>query len=484
MPEALPIVGHVSAAVRTARDARKPPGHRGPVSTIHGAEPDITLILDLDGVIRDASLSNTVSAEASRDWVGRLWAETVGEVGGDAVRRMVEDARAVGVSAFRQITQRFPSGLELPIEYTTVRLGGNAGLIAIGKNLQAVAELQSRLIAAQHAREQDYWKLREIETRSRLLFDASNEAVLLVKAENLRIAEANPAAIRALGLAPGWEFLREIPAREHEPLQAMLSRVRQQGRAPGIMVHIGANREPWLLRASLMTSGPGPVFLLQLAPAGGRPGDPRATRLPIEDMLDRLPDGFVVVDHQGVIRQANRAFLDLVELGAEGSVIGEPLGRWLSHPGANLTVLLANVHRHHSVRMFATTIQGELGTETEVEISAAGNADSKPHYYGMLIRDVSRSTPLLSGDTHLRTALAAITEQVGRSPLLDLVHQTGAAVERHCIVAALHRVDGNRTAAAELLGLSRQSLYAKLNRYGFDSAYPHAGAIPPMDDSE
>ena len=89
---------------------------------------------------------------------------------------MVEDARAIGVSAFRQVTQRFPSGLELPIEYTTVRLGGQAGLIAIGKNLQAVAELQSRLIAAQHAREQDYWKLREIETRSRLLFDASNEA--------------------------------------------------------------------------------------------------------------------------------------------------------------------------------------------------------------------------------------------------------------------------------------------------------------------
>ena len=29
-------------------------------------------------------------------------------------------------------------------------------------------------------------------------------------------------------------------------------------------------------------------------------------------------------------------------------------------------------------------------------------------------------------------------------------------------------VDGNRTAAAELLGLSRQSLYEKLNRYEMD----------------
>ena len=36
------------------------------------------------------------------------------------------------------------------------------------------------------------------------------------------------------------------------------------------------------------------------------------------------------------------------------------------------------------------------------------------------------------------------------------------------IESALELTNGNRTAAAELLGLSRQSLYAKLNRYGLD----------------
>ena len=42
-------------------------------------------------------------------------------------------------------------------------------------------------------------------------------------------------------------------------------------------------------------------------------------------------------------------------------------------------------------------------------------------------------------------------------------------VERYYIEAALERADGNRTATAELLGLSRQSLYMKLNRYGLDT---------------
>ena len=343
------------------------------------AQPDVTLHLDLEGVIREVSLSNAFSEEGLDAWIGRPWVETVGDgqVGGDKVRRMVQHARTSGVSAFRQVTQRFPSGLELPIEYTTVRTG-TGGLIAIGKNLQAVAELQGRLIAAQQAMERDYWKLREVETRYRLLFDASNEAVLLLRAANLRIIEANPAAIRALGLAPaGREFLPELAPQEREPFQAMLFRVREHGKAPGILVHLGRDREPWFVRASLMTSEPGAVFLLQLAPAGvAQPAHGRNDPMSIEELIERAPDGFVVLDHEGVILEANRAFLDLVQMGAKGSVVGERLGRWLGRPGADSTVLLANVRRHGVVRLFATTLHGELGTDTEVEISAVGNTPS------------------------------------------------------------------------------------------------------------
>jgi len=51
-------------------------------------------------------------------------------------------------------------------------------------------------------------------------------------------------------------------------------------------------------------------------------------------------------------------------------------------------------------------------------------------------------------------------------PLLELVRDSSGLIERHCIEGALERVHGNRTAAAEILGMSRQSLYAKLSRYG------------------
>jgi DNA-binding NtrC family response regulator len=39
-------------------------------------------------------------------------------------------------------------------------------------------------------------------------------------------------------------------------------------------------------------------------------------------------------------------------------------------------------------------------------------------------------------------------------------------IEKLCIEAALELTGDNRASAAEMLGLSRQSLYVKLRRYG------------------
>lgn len=64
--------------------------------------------------------------------------------------------------------------------------------------------------------------------------------------------------------------------------------------------------------------------------------------------------------------------------------------------------------------------------------------------------------------------------ELGRTPLLTLVRDATYAIEREYIAAALARVDGNRSAAADLLGLSRQTLYMKLGRHGFEDDLPAA----------
>jgi hypothetical protein len=69
---------------------------------------------------------------------------------------------------------------------------------------------------------------------------------------------------------------------------------------------------------------------------------------------------------------------------------------------------------------------------------------------------------------------------VGRVPLKEVVRESTDMIERLCIEAALELTGDNRASAAELLGLSRQSLYVKLRRYGLSEP----GAESAIADAE
>ena len=57
-------------------------------------------------------------------------------------------------------------------------------------------------------------------------------------------------------------------------------------------------------------------------------------------------------------------------------------------------------------------------------------------------------------------------------PLKELVREATDVIEKLAIEAALELTNNNRASAAEMLGLSRQSLYVKLRRYGIGDLGP------------
>src|SRR5271166_1092706 len=107
--------------------------------------PDITFAVDEEGVIRSAVSAETLADEALGHWRGLPWKETVPPTLAERVAQSVEAARHGGEPSCFTINQKLPSGREVLLEYTTVNLGSKAGFIAIGRNLQAIADLQSRL---------------------------------------------------------------------------------------------------------------------------------------------------------------------------------------------------------------------------------------------------------------------------------------------------------------------------------------------------
>ncbi|MBI4617709.1 MAG: sigma-54-dependent Fis family transcriptional regulator [Planctomycetes bacterium] len=58
--------------------------------------------------------------------------------------------------------------------------------------------------------------------------------------------------------------------------------------------------------------------------------------------------------------------------------------------------------------------------------------------------------------------------RAGHRPLKDLIATSVERVERHAILEALRQGGGNRSRAAQSLGISRGSLYNKMRKYGLD----------------
>jgi transcriptional regulator PpsR len=186
-----------------------------------------------------------------------------------------------------------------------------------------------------------------------------------------------------------------------------------------------------------------------------------------------MPDAFVVTDEILKILSANSAFLELVRAGGEAQVEGQPLTRYLGRAGLERNLLLDGLRSHGYVRNFNTVVRDQYEEPEDVEVSAVAAPDGERTCYGFTLRRaVRRPTDRPQQAPELRRSVEQLTELVGRVKLKELVRETTDLVERLCIEAALELTKDNRASAADVLGLSRQSLYSKLHRFGLVNSLP------------
>ncbi|MEI6159190.1 MAG: transcriptional regulator PpsR [Roseococcus sp.] len=442
-------------------------------SRLIAAAADATLVIDGDGVIRDMAFGNADLAAAlggRKAWVGRALSESVAEDSRAKVNDMLTGAAAQETPRWRHLNLRGTDGVSLPLLCAANHVSGSDRSIVFARDLRLLASLQQRLVEAQQAMEREYGRLRQAETRYRLLFQMSGEPVLVLDAASLRVLEANLAADRLFGAEPS--FLDAFASEERPRIEALLSAVRAAGTAEERRVALAGSSREVLLSASLLRHERSSLFLVRLAFLGAERetiSSPTAsTRL--ADFVESTPDAFVLISADGRIITANPAFLELAELPNEAQARGEELSRFLGRQSIELDVLLAQVRGRGPVRMFRTILRGDHGSEADVEVSAVSVLDGGQTCFGFTIRDI--------GTRHTATAEAAppmpaagqLTDLVGRVPLKELVREATDVIEKLAIEAALELTGNNRASAAEMLGLSRQSLYVKLRRYGIGEA--------------
>jgi transcriptional regulator PpsR len=148
----------------------------------------------------------------------------------------------------------------------------------------------------------------------------------------------------------------------------------------------------------------------------------------------------------------------------------ESLGEFLVRGTVDLKLMLDNTVNRGRMRSYVTQVKSVVGTRTNVDISVSRLRHQGGDFgFGFIIRD---TTP--SEGTEGEAASAVVSEDamknvmdlVGTASLKELVSATSDVVEKMCIETAVQLTGNNRVAAAEMLGLSRQSLYVKLRKHG------------------
>jgi transcriptional regulator PpsR len=444
------------------------------------ASADVILVMDANGIIRDAAFgSEELLSHGYQSWLGKTWAQTVTVESRPKVEAMLKDLGRGKGAKWRHLNHAAMDGTELPLSYSIVPVpaqqgasGIQAHALAFGRDLRPQVALQQKLLSAQVSMERDYWRLRHVETRYRLLFQVTSEALLILDATTEKLEEGNPGAHALFGehmVRTGWSLAESLDPASYAAVRQMFASLRTSGRAAPLTVRLSDKGAEVDLSVSMFRQEESAHFLLRFTPlqsAHQTPENSNARHM-LAEVMESAPDAFVVTDTTGAILTANRAFLQLAQVSNLDLVVGESLEKWLGRAGVDMSVLVSNLRQRDVVRLFATRIKGDYGSMTDVEISAVAVSTGEQRCLGFTIRDVSlRLGSETKAPKELPRSTVEMTELVGRVPLKDIVRETTDLIEQLCIEAALELTGDNRASAAEMLGLSRQSLYVKLRRFG------------------
>jgi transcriptional regulator PpsR len=365
-------------------------------------------------------------------------------------------------------------GQDLPLQVSLLSQDKDDTVWMFGRDLSGVSQMQSRLVEAHQSMERDFLRLRHMEARYRLLFESVADPMLVVDVAQRRVMEANNAAQLVFKdvnrKLPGADVAQLFDPAKREALEQLLRQAQNSGRMESGRIRYFKAERDCNVHVSVFVQEGGPQFLLRLQALSAQ--QTSHTEAPVIDWfhhaLDQAPVGFVVADRLGTVLASNPEFCSMVGVSSHAMLVNKSLEEWLARGGVDLGVLLTNLRQSRTLRSFATDLRSMVGVLIPVDITAVTLNGEDPTY-GFFFHEIAgarsrEATPASSGG--MADSVAQLSQLVGRMPMKEIVGETSTMIERMCIQAALALTQNNRASAAEMLGLSRQSLYVKLHRYG------------------
>lgn len=422
-------------------------------STFVKVASDIALVIGDDGVIRNVAEGQT-SVRANGDaWVGRPWVDTVTPDTRRKVELLLDEARTSGVSKRREVNHPGADGMSIPVSWAAVRLGANGPVLAVGRDLRAVAAIQQRFLDAQQDMEREYWHRREAESRYRLLFQVARDAVLVLDATDFSVIEANPVAqaMFGAGAQPGGLPAEHVEPNSRAAIEELFVTARASGRASEVRVRLTERHFATAVSATPFRADERQCLLV------------RARRVEtVTDFFEQMADAAVITDSSGRIRMANPAFVALARAGDESRLRGWLVGDALGDTQGQWALLLAQVRTLGLVGHAKVTLNLVGSAPVAADVSGALLAEGDQEDIGFTLRV---PPPAAAGEP-MAAGLAELVARLGQAPLPDLLVQAVQWAERHLVENALERGHGQLEATAALLGIPADSVLLRVQRLG------------------
>ncbi|KRS11712.1 transcriptional regulator [Roseovarius atlanticus] len=361
---------------------------------------------------------------------------------------------------------------EFPIRYTLHRVY-DGGLLLLGRDMQPIAEVQQRLVAEQTARERDQQRLRGEQTFYHVVLEASETPLILVEPEKGRIRDLNSAAAMLLGTnvdtLSGSSLAQAFDGRRREELMDAMRSAAGSREARGIELVARRNERELKLYPDFFRAAGELYMLCRVRPADGDAGTAAESAQVLGALYAATSDAIVITDGKGAIRDANEAFLTMADAAQLRDVRDNNLADFLVRGAVDTKLMLETAAKQGRLSNYATQMASIVGTRSSVDVSVARLRDPAGDFgYGFILRNTSLNEGADAEVTSVvsEEAMKNVMDLVGTASLKELVSATSDVIEKLCIETAVQLTGNNRVAAAEMLGLSRQSLYVKLRKYG------------------